>query len=119
MTPECQQLLEALECATSRLADPGARDAAEVQEGFEKRGRAIEDIAAWIAAEREASRPISPELGNHLIRNLDAGNEILVRMAIEREATRLDLARLGREQQMLRGLNNSSITKPNTIDYQG
>jgi hypothetical protein len=40
-------------------------------------------------------------------------------MAVDREAARLDLAKLGRELQMLRGLNNSNTAKPSTIDYQG
>lgn len=119
MTPECQQLLRSLERTTSHLADLGPRDTANVQQAVEERERAIAAIAGWIAAEHEASRPVSPELANHLTRDLELGAGILVRMAVDREAARLDLAKLGRELQMLRGLNNSNTAKPSTIDYQG
>jgi hypothetical protein len=111
--------LQSLERTTSRLADLLPREAAEVQRAVAERERAIAAIAGWIAAEREASRPVSPELVNHLNRNLELGAGILVRMAIDREATRLDLAKLGRELQMLRGLNNSSKKNTSTIDLQG
>jgi hypothetical protein len=119
LTSECQQLLRSLERATARLADLRPQDAVEVQQAVEERERAIAAIVGWIAAEHEASRPVSPELANHLTRDLELGAGILVRMAIDRETTRLDLAKLGRELQMLRGLNNSSTAKPSTIDYQG
>jgi hypothetical protein len=33
--------------------------------------------------------------------------------------TRLDLANLGRERQLLQSLSSSSFRKPNTIDQQG
>lgn len=119
MKPECQQLLRSLERATAELADLRPQDAAEVQQAFEERDRAIEALAGWIAAEHKASRPVSPELANHLTRDLELGAGILVRMAIGREATRLDLAKLGRELQMLRSLSNPSHIKRNTIDCQG
>jgi len=119
LTPECQQLVQSLERATARLADLPARDAVEAPQAFEERRQAIAAIAGWIAAEREASRPISPELAGHLIGDLDKGTGILVRMAISREAARLDLAKLVRELQVLRGLKNSSAPKTSTIDCQG
>jgi hypothetical protein len=111
--------LRSLDQATARLADLHPRDAAELQQALRDRQCAIADIADWIAAERQASRPVSPELANHLTRDLETGAGILVRLTLDREATRLDLANLGQELQILRGLNNSSTTKPNTIDYQG
>jgi len=86
---------------------------------MEERECAIAAMAGWIAAEREAARPVNPELANHLTRDLELGAGILVRMAIDRQATRLDLAKLAGELQMLRGLNNSSSAKPSAIDYQG
>jgi hypothetical protein len=119
LTPECQQLYRSLERATSRLADLRLRGAAEVQQAVGERERAIAAMAGWIAAERQALRPVSPELVNQLTRDLELGAGILVRMAVDRETTRLNLAKLGRELQMLRGLNNSSTAKPCTIDYQG
>jgi hypothetical protein len=119
LTPECHQLLRSLERATTRLADLHPQDVAEAQQAFEDRARAIEAIAGWIAAEHQASRPVSPELADPLTRDLELGAGILVRLAIDREATRLGLAKLGRELQILRGLNNSSTTKPSTIDYEG
>lgn len=119
MTPECQQLLQSLERATSRLADLNPRDADDVQRASEERERAIEAVAGWIAAEHEASRPVSPDLSTHLTRDLELGAGILVRMAIDREVTRLDLAKLGQDMQLLRSLNNSSTCKPSTIDCQG
>jgi len=119
LTPECQQLVQSLERATARLADLPARDAVEAPQAFEERRQAIAAIAGWIAAEREASRPIGPELAGHLIGDLDKGTGILVRMAISREAARLDLAKLVRELQILRGLKNSSAPKTSTIDCQG
>jgi len=119
VTPECQQLVQSLGRATARLAGLPPRDAVEVQQAFEERQRAIAAIAGWIAAEREAPRPISPELAGHLIGDLDKGTGILVRMAITRETARLNLAKLGRELQILRGLKNSSAPKTSTIDCQG
>ncbi len=89
-----------------------------MQQAVEERARAIEAVGGWIAAELEASRPVSPQLAIHLTRDLELGAGILVRMAIDRETTRLDLAKLGRELQILRGLNNSSPTKSRTIDFQ-
>lgn len=111
--------MRSLERSTAGLADLRPRDKAEIQQAFEERDRAIEAIAGWIAAEHKASRPASPELANHLTRDLELGAGIMVRMAIGREATRLDLAKLGRKLQMLRGLSNSSQIKRNTIDCQG
>jgi hypothetical protein len=119
LTPECQQLLRSLERATAGLADLHPREAATTQETFEERERAIKAIAGWIAAEHEASRPVSPELAQYLTRDLEQGDGILARITADRENTRLYLAKLGRELQVLRGLNNSSTTKPSTIDYQG
>jgi len=115
LTPECQQLLRSLERATAGLA----REAATTQEAFEERERAIRAIAGWIAAEHDASRPVSPELAQFLTRDLDQGAGILERITASRETSRRYLAKLGRELQVLRGLNNSSTTKPGTIDYQG
>jgi len=112
-----------LERATARLANLPSRDAVEAQQAaqqaIEERERAIEAIAGWIAAERQASRPVSPELAHHLTRDLEMGAGILVRVAVDREAARIGLAKLGRESQILRRLNNSGNTKTNTIDYQG
>jgi hypothetical protein len=111
--------VRSLERATAGLADLRPRDEAEIQQAFEERDRAIEALAGWIASEDKASRPVSPELANHLTRDLELGAGILVRMAIGREATRLDLAKLGRQMQIMRGLHTSSKTRPSTIDYQG
>jgi hypothetical protein len=111
--------LRSLERATSRLADLHPRDAAEVRQAVAERESAIAAITGWIAAEHAASRPVSPELAKDLTRDLERGAAILLRLAIDREAARLELAKLGRELQILRRLNNSSAKKPNTIDYQG
>lgn len=119
MTTDCQQLLRSLEQATFKLAELHPPEAAEVQQALEERERAIEAIAGWVAAEQKASRPVSPEVAHHLANDLEMGAGILVRLAIDRESTRVDMAKLGRELQILRGLNNSKTPKPNTIDYQG
>jgi len=111
--------LRSLERATAELADLRPRDKAGIQQAFEERDRAIEAIAGWVAAEHKASRPVSPELANHLTRDLELGAGIMVRLAIGREATRLDLAKLGQKLQMLRSLSNSSQIKRNTINCQG
>ena len=119
MPPECEQLLRTLERATARLADPGPLDAADRQQGFEEREQAIAALVGWIAAEQAASRPVSPELASRLSIDIEAGTGILVRMAIDREAIRVDLAECGRDLQVLRGLKNSSAPKPQTIDCRG
>ena len=119
MPPECQQLLRSLEQATARLADLHPQDVGEVQHALAERSRAIDAMAGWIAAEGQASRRPSPELAGHLDRDLEIGAEILVRLALDREATRLDLAKLGRERQILRSLSNTGTRKPTTIDQQG
>jgi len=119
LPPECEQLLRSLERATARMAVPGPLDGADRQQGFEQREQAIAALVGWIAAEQAASRPVSPELANRLSIDLETGTGILVRMAIDREAIRLDMAECGRDLQVLRGLKNSSAPKPQSIDCRG
>ena len=84
-----------------------------------ERSAAIEAVTGWVAAERLAARPVSPELASHLTRDLKTGAEILLHLALDREATRTDLLGLSRELQTLRGLCSSTPARSNAIDYQG
>ena len=91
----------------------------QVQDGLEDRARAIDAVRSWITAERQSSRPVSPELAVQLTRDLEAGAGILVRLALDRDATRLELMALNRPQQVLRGLGDRSPSKPTAIDCRG
>jgi hypothetical protein len=119
LSPECQRLLESLERSTARLAGLHPRDVEEVERALAERSCAIEALAGWVAAERRASRPVIPELASHLTRDLETGAEILLQLALDREATRTDLLGLSRELQTLRGLSSPTPAKPNAVDYQG
>lgn len=119
MPPECQQLLRSLEKATARLAGLDRNDMDQVQGALEERGRAIDAVQCWIAAEQQALRPVSPEMAGQLTRDLETGAGVLVRLALDRDATRLDLIALNRAQQVLRGLGEPSPSRPSAIDYRG
>jgi hypothetical protein len=111
--------LRSLEQATARLADLHPGDAEPVQRALAERSLAIDAISCRIAVAGEALRPDGLELANQLLRDLETGAEILLRLALDREVTRLDLANLGRERQLLQSLSSSTFRKPNTIDQQG
>jgi len=119
LPPECQQLLRSLEKATGQLASLDRNDMDQVQHGLEERARAIDALQGWIAAEQRASRPVSPEIAGQLTRDLEAGAGILVRLALDRDATRLDLMAVNRAQQVLRGLGSPSPARPTAIDCRG
>ena len=111
--------MQALDQATARLAGLNRHDAGEVEQALAARLRAIEALTQWIAAEQQASQPVSSLVASHLMKNLATGAEILLRMVLDREATRTHLMLLGRKMQMLRGLARSHPAKPSTIDCQG
>ena len=90
-----------------------------MQRALAKRSRAVDAISGWIAAAGEASRLDGLELANHLLQDLERGAEILLRLALDREVTRLNLANLGRERQLLQSLSSSSFRRAGTIDQQG
>jgi hypothetical protein len=115
----CQQLLRSLEQATARLASLDRNDTDQVQGALAERGRAIDAVQGWIAAERLALRPVRPEIAGQLTRDLEAGAGILVRLALDRDATRLDLMTLNRAQQVLRGPGDGSPSRPTAIDCRG
>ena len=119
LSPECHELLQSLEHATARLARQDREDPRQLDRALCERKRALDAVTAWIAAEQRASRPVSTELASHLARDLESGAEILVRLALAREATRVELMSLGRELQMLQSLNTSAPLKPTAIDCQG
>ena len=119
MPPQCQQLLQSLEQATARLAGQHPGNVEQIRQALEERSLAIDAISGWIAAAGEALRPHSLELANHLVRDLEKGAEVQVRLALDREAVRLDLANLGRERHLLQRLGSSGDRKPYTIDQQG
>ena len=119
MPVDCQQLLRSLEKATARLASLDRNELDLVQGALEERARAIDALQRRIAAEQQASRPLSPEVAGQLTRDLETGAAILVRRALDRDATRLDLMALNRAQQVLRGLGHPSPAKPNMIDCRG
>jgi hypothetical protein len=111
--------LRSLEKTTATLASLDPNDMDQVQGALAERGRAIEAVQGWIAAERQALRPVSPEMADHLTRDLEVGAGILVRLALERDATRLDLMAVNRAQQMLRGLGGPAPVGPTAIDCRG
>ena len=119
MPPECHQLLQSLETATAGLAGLDRDDMDHVQRALVERARAIDAVQDWITAEQRALRPVSPEMAEHLTRELEAGAGILVRLALDRDAIRLDLMALNRGLQLLRGLGGPSPARPNAIDYRG
>jgi hypothetical protein len=116
---ECHALLQSLADTTARLAALDGANAMQVERALTERARAIEAIASWMAAERRASRPVSPELAEPLAHDLESGAQILVRLAMDRDSTRLGLTRLSRELQMLRGLSVPATSRPPSIDYEG
>lgn len=91
----------------------------QVQGALAERARAIDAIHDWIAAEQQALRPVRPEIVGELTRDLDTGAGILVRLALDRDATRLDLMALNRALQMLRGLGDPFPSRPTAIDCRG
>jgi hypothetical protein len=119
LAPECHELLRALDRATARLAGISRHIAGEVEHALAERLHAIEALTEWIRAEQQASHPVSPEVVDHLTRNIETGARILVRLALDRDATRIDLMALSHELQMLRGLSGPTTAKPTTIDCQG
>ena len=119
MPPECHQLLQSLETATAGLAGLDRDDMDQVQRALAERGLAIDAIQGWIASEQQALRPVSPKITEHLTRDLETGAEFLVRLALDRDATRIDLMTLDRDLQVLRGLGGASPAGPSVIDYRG
>ena len=119
LPPECQQLLQSLEKATSRLAGLNGDDVEQFDGALAERTRAIDAVKDWIAAEQQALRPVEPELAGHLTRHLEAGADILVRLALDRDRARMDLTALDQGLQMLRGLRGASPTQPTAIDCRG
>jgi len=119
LPPECRQRLEALEQATARLAAVNRHHRERTERALRERARAVAAMAGWIAAEQRASRPLSPELASRLANELERGADILVRLSLDREATRLALAEVARGLHLLRGLHNGTPPKPNLIDCQG
>jgi hypothetical protein len=119
LTPECQQLLQSLETATAGLAGLDRDDMDQVQRALTERGLAIDAIQGWIASEQQALRPVTPETAEHLTRDLETGAEFLVRLALDRDATRIDLMALDRDLQVLRGLGGASPAGPTVIDCRG
>ena len=119
MPPECHQLLQSLETATAGLARLERDDMDQVQRALAERGRAIDAIQDWIAAEQQALRPVSPEMAEHLARDLETGAGFLVRLALDRDAKRIDLMALDRDLQVLRGLGGASPAGPSVIDCRG
>lgn len=91
----------------------------QVQRVLEERTRAIDAVQRWIGAEQQNSRPVSAEIAGQLTRDLETGAAILVRLALDRDATRLDLMALNRAQQVLRSLGDPSRARPAAIDYRG
>jgi len=119
LPPECHQLLQSLETATAGLAVLDREDMDHVQRALVERARAINAVQDWITAEQRALRPVSPELVGRLTRDLETGAEFLVRLALDRDAIRLDLMALNRGLQLLRCLGGPSPARPNAIDYRG
>jgi len=119
LPPECERLVEALDRATAWLAGLDRHDAGQVEHALAERLDAIEALTQWIAAEQQASRPVNPRLAAHLTKDLEAGAEILLRLALDREVTRADILDLNRELQMLRGLTGAPPTRLFTIDCLG
>jgi hypothetical protein len=119
LSPECRQLVQALERATARLACVDPERAGPLQQALAERARAVDAVARWVAEQREVSRPISRELAERLARDLQAGTDVLVRLALARDAARLDLMRAGQQLRMLRALRKSPSSIPGAIDCQG
>ena len=119
MPPECQQLLRSLEKATVRLASLDRDDMDQVPAALADRARAIDALQRWIAAEQQNSRTVSAEITGQLTRDMEAGAGILVRLALDRDAIRVDLMALNRAQQVLRSLGDPSRARPAAIDYRG
>jgi hypothetical protein len=111
--------LQCLEQATARLAGLNCEEWDQLERVLAERSRAIDGIARWIAVEQKASRPVSPELACHLTTDLENGAAFLLRMALHRETTRLDLLGQGRELQILRSLSFAAPRKRPVIDCQG
>ncbi len=117
--PECQELLQFLEQATSRLAGLNPEDFKQVARAIEERRHAVEAMARWIAAEHSGRRPVAVELAAQLERDFERGADALVRLALARAATLRDLKSLNRERQLLHSLGAPAAFKPTVIDYQG
>ena len=119
MSPACQELLQSLAHTTARLARIEREDPGQMGAALTERSRAIQAIRRWIAAELDASRPVSPELMAQLTSDLEKGKQVLLRRVMTREITRGDLMRVGRELQMLRHLQGSSARKPVSLNCRG
>ncbi len=119
MSFECQELLQSLVHTTACLARVEREDLSEMGAALAERSRAIEALRRWIAAELDASRPVSPELMSQLTSDLEKGRQILLRRTMAREIIRGDLMRVGRELQMLRNLQNPSACKPVSLNCRG
>jgi hypothetical protein len=119
MSPECQELLQSLAHTTAWLARIEREDPGQMGAALTERSRAIQAIRRWIAAERDASRSVGPDLVAQLISDLEKGKQVLLRRVMAREITRGDLMRVGGELQMLRHLQCSSVRTPVSLNCRG
>jgi hypothetical protein len=119
MPPEYQELLQSLAHTTARLARLQRDDPRQVGPALEERARAIDAVRRWMAAEPVASRPLGAELAAQLTSDLENGTQILLRRVMAREVTRGDLRSVDRELRMLRNLQDSSPSKPVSLNCRG
>ncbi len=118
MSLECFELMQSLERATARLAGLNPEDFEQVGRAMRERRLAIEAMGSWVAAECQASRPVSPDLIIQLNRALEKGADTLVRLALIRQATLKDLQNVRRELQLLHGLSEPVASPSRVIDCQ-
>jgi len=118
LSAECHELLQSLAHTTAWLSGLDGAQPEQVARALAERSRAIAAIAQWIEGEHRAGRRVDLELAEQMTAACQSGTQFLLRLAIEREATRADLVSLNRELQILRGLGGAPV-KSQSIDCRG
>lgn len=116
---EMQELIQSLAHTTARLARAEREEQLEIQQALTERARAITAISRWIAAQPEAAQGASPYLVGQLAQELENGRQVLVRLALAREAMRNDHIALDRELQVLRGIQGLCARGPVSFSCRG
>jgi hypothetical protein len=119
MSPECQDLLRTLADTTARLDRLEREDGIEIGPALRERGCAIDAIRGWAAREGEAGRPASAEVQAALASHRDQGVQILIRRVRARETARVNLMRVSRELQLLRGLKHCQAGDAVALNCRG
>jgi hypothetical protein len=93
VSPGGEALLNQLERATARLFDLNPGDFAVVRQALEERARAIESLAAWMAA---AQAPLDPDRGMaaRIEETLAAGAHLAIRLTLVRAGLSTQIAEL-------------------------